>query len=335
MFANESNAKVVTKEEMQAIIKTEKECRKTIVFTNGCFDLIHHVHIELLEQAKSRGDVLVVGINSDESVKRIKGERRPIMDQRKRTFVLSAVDFVDYIVIFEEDTLLELIQDLRPDILVKGSDYTLDEVAGKDIVESYGGKVEIISTGERFSTTDLIQRIINNCKGKKDVDYLRMFAIETQGQMKSLVETEYKWLQSYILVLPILLALLGPVGSLLKGYKHGPLSFLVYSVILSLFLIIITALICSKITKENGKYRDFGQQLVKMWTYFNLFDAGVYLNEPILTCHAKTYGKGPGSFDSKKMLWLLTVIASLIIVAIGVFCFRAEFMGNIRDVYYF
>lgn len=328
MLENESNAKIVTKEEMKTIIEREKESKKAIVFTNGCFDLIHHAHIDVLKQAKRRGDILVVAINSDESVKRIKGEQRPIMHEAERVFVLSALSCVDYIVIFEEDTPLKLIRYLLPDILVKGSDYELNEIVGKDIVESYGGEVEIISTGKQFSTTDLIQRTMNSCKGKKDVDYLRMFAIETQGQMKSLVETEYKWLQSYILVLPILLALLGPVGKLLNAYKHGRLTFLLYSVILSLFLIMLTSLICSKITKENDKYRNFGRQLVKMWRYFNLFDAGIYLNEPILTSDAQTYGEGPGFSKSQKMLWSLTVIASLIIVAIGVFCFCSEFLEN-------
>jgi len=327
MLENDSNAKLVTKEEMKTIIDREKQSKKVIVLTNGCFDLIHHAHIDFLKQAKKQGDILVVAINSDESVKRIKGEQRPIIDQTERAFVLSAFDFVDYIVIFEEDTPVELIRHLLPDVLVKGSDYELNDIIGKDIVESYDGKVQIVSTGKRFSTTDLIQETMNRYENKKDVNYLRMFAIETQSQMRSLVETEYKWLQSYILVLPIALTFLGTIGNLLKGYKNADWCFLGCSVILVIFLVLLTYLICSKITKENHKYKDFGKQLVHIWTYFNLFDAGVYLHEPILAEEAKTYGQGLGYLSSTKMLWRLTAMTSIIIVSIGIFCVNSEFLS--------
>ena len=328
MLENESNTKIVTKEEIKIIVEREKESKKVIVFTNGCFDLIHHVHINLLRQAKRRGDMLVVGINSDESVKRIKGEDRPVMDERERAFVLSALDFVDYIVIFEEGSPVELIRDLRPDILVKGSDYELNEIAGKDIVESYGGKVQIIYTGKRFSTTDLIQKIANRYKDRKDVKYLRMFAIATDSDMQKLVDREYKWLQTYILSLPVVLAFFGTIGNLIKGYEDAHSFFLIGSVILALYLFTLASLICSKIIKENRKYKNYGSQLRRIWKYFNLYDDGAYLKEPILTKKERDYGEGRGYLFSIIMLWVLTVITGLIIVGSGVVCFCTEFLEN-------
>jgi len=132
---------------------------KRIVFTNGCFDLLHPGHIYTLTQAKALGDVLVVAINSDASVKRLKGERRPILNQEERVVLLTALSVVDYVTIFAEDTPLEVIRLLSPDVLVKGGDWGADAVVGKDVVEANGGEVVLISYQAGFSTTDIIERI--------------------------------------------------------------------------------------------------------------------------------------------------------------------------------
>jgi D-beta-D-heptose 7-phosphate kinase / D-beta-D-heptose 1-phosphate adenosyltransferase len=132
---------------------------KRIVFTNGCFDLLHPGHIYTLTQAKALGDVLVVAINSDASVKRLKGERRPILNQEERAVMLSALAMVDYVTIFAEDTPLEVIRLLSPDVLVKGGDWGADAVVGREVVEANGGEVVLIPYQAGFSTTDIIERI--------------------------------------------------------------------------------------------------------------------------------------------------------------------------------
>jgi D-beta-D-heptose 7-phosphate kinase/D-beta-D-heptose 1-phosphate adenosyltransferase len=133
---------------------------KRIVFTNGCFDLLHPGHIYTLTQAKALGDVLVVAINSDASVKRLKGERRPILNQEERAVMLSALAMVDYVTIFAEDTPLEVIRLLLPDVLVKGGDWGADAVVGREVVEAHGGKVVLVLYQAGFSTTDIIERIV-------------------------------------------------------------------------------------------------------------------------------------------------------------------------------
>jgi rfaE bifunctional protein nucleotidyltransferase chain/domain len=133
---------------------------KRIVFTNGCFDLLHPGHIYILTQAKALGDVLVVAINSDASVKRLKGERRPILSQEERAVMLSALAMVDYVTIFAEDTPLEVIRLLLPDVLVKGGDWGADAVVGREVVEANGGEVVLIPYQAGFSTTDIIERIV-------------------------------------------------------------------------------------------------------------------------------------------------------------------------------
>lgn len=134
---------------------------KSIVFTNGCFDILHIGHLRYLKKAASLGDILVVGLNSDDSVRRLKGSERPINNQYDRLEILAALDFVDYIVIFDEDTPYEVIKELEPDVLVKGGDYTPNEVVGKDIVESRGGRLELISFVDGKSTTNIINKIKN------------------------------------------------------------------------------------------------------------------------------------------------------------------------------
>jgi D-beta-D-heptose 7-phosphate kinase/D-beta-D-heptose 1-phosphate adenosyltransferase len=133
---------------------------KRIVFTNGCFDLLHPGHIHTLTQAKALGDILVVAINNDASVKRLKGEQRPILTQDERTVMLSALSVVDYVTVFAEDTPLEAIRLLLPDVLVKGGDWEAGAVVGRDVVEANGGKVVLIPYQTGFSTTDVIERVI-------------------------------------------------------------------------------------------------------------------------------------------------------------------------------
>jgi len=132
---------------------------KIIVFTNGCFDILHVGHKRYLEQASSLGDIFVIGVNSDASVKRLKGPSRPVNSEQDRMEILSALGFVDYVVLFEEDTPYELIKKLQPDILVKGGDYTMDTVVGRDIVEARGGRVELIKFVEGKSTSNIINKI--------------------------------------------------------------------------------------------------------------------------------------------------------------------------------
>lgn len=130
-----------------------------VVFTNGCFDILHRGHVEYLAKAADMGDVLVVGLNTDASVRRLKGESRPINNQEARALVLASLSFVDAVVLFDEDTPYELIKAVRPDVLVKGADYKPEEIVGYDIVTSYGGKVEVVDLVEGYSTTQLLSLI--------------------------------------------------------------------------------------------------------------------------------------------------------------------------------
>ena len=134
---------------------------KMVVFTNGCFDIIHSGHIELLTKAKAQGDILVLGLNSDASVRLIKEKGRPIVGEIERIKVLSALEMIDYIIVFEEQTPLELITRLVPDVLVKGSDWSLDKIVGREVVESHGGKVVRVELVEGMSTTNIIKKIVN------------------------------------------------------------------------------------------------------------------------------------------------------------------------------
>jgi len=149
---------------LEEAVKIRKECRrrgKKVVFTNGCFDIIHVGHIRLLKEASKLGDVLIIGLNSDDSVRKIKGPARPINSLSDRAEVLSSIRYVDYITAFEEETPRRLISLLLPDVLVKGGDYRKDEIVGADVVEAEGGKVVTIPLVEGKSTTKLIERIRN------------------------------------------------------------------------------------------------------------------------------------------------------------------------------
>src|ERR1051326_272611 len=133
---------------------------KRVVFTNGCFDIIHRGHIEYLAKAKALGDALIVGGNSDESVRRIKGERRPIIEEADRTYIVANLSPVDYVCMFGEDTPLGLISAIVPDVLVKGDDWKIDDIVGKDVVEQSGGRVATIDFVPNRSSSSIIDRIV-------------------------------------------------------------------------------------------------------------------------------------------------------------------------------
>lgn len=133
--------------------------RQKIVFTNGCFDVLHFGHVHYLLEAKKLGEILVVGLNSDDSVRRLKGPSRPINGEKERAFVLAALSFVDYVVLFEEDTPGNLIKAVRPDVLVKGGDYALDQIVGADFVRENGGTVTTIPFVEGFSSSQIIEQL--------------------------------------------------------------------------------------------------------------------------------------------------------------------------------
>ncbi|EKD29145.1 MAG: RfaE bifunctional protein [uncultured bacterium] len=139
-------------------LKGSKESRSKIVFTNGCFDILHVGHVRYLKQARDLGDKLIVGLNSDSSVKRLKGNGRPVNREKDRAEVLLALSCVDHVILFDEDTPLELITKLRPNVLVKGGDYMKSNIVGAEFVESIGGKVEIIPFYEGYSTTGIIEK---------------------------------------------------------------------------------------------------------------------------------------------------------------------------------
>jgi D-beta-D-heptose 7-phosphate kinase/D-beta-D-heptose 1-phosphate adenosyltransferase len=143
----------------------EKRKGKKVVFTNGCFDLLHAGHVKYLQKARSFGDLLVLGLNNDASVRRLKGEKRPLIGEAERAHILSALDCVDYLVLFSEDTPMKLIETLRPAVLVKGGDYTPAGVVGKELVESYGGRVELVEFVDGKSTTNIIEKILKNYAG--------------------------------------------------------------------------------------------------------------------------------------------------------------------------
>ena len=149
--------KILSPAEVSLFRESHKD--KTIVFTNGCFDILHVGHKRYLEQASALGDIFVIGVNSDASVKRLKGPSRPVNPEQDRMEILSALSFVDYVVLFDEDTPYNIIKKIQPDILVKGGDYKPDEVVGKDIVEARGGRLELISFVEGKSTTNIINKI--------------------------------------------------------------------------------------------------------------------------------------------------------------------------------
>jgi D-beta-D-heptose 7-phosphate kinase/D-beta-D-heptose 1-phosphate adenosyltransferase len=159
--------KIVKLAELIRIRNKAKKENQKVVFTNGCFDLLHRGHIEYLKKAKRLGDLLIVGLNSDYSVRRIKGKGRPIQSQKDRAEILASLHFVDYVCIFKELTPLKLISKLVPDVLVKGGDWEINDIVGKEIVDSSGGKVLNIKMVKGKSTQQIIQTIISRFRNTK------------------------------------------------------------------------------------------------------------------------------------------------------------------------
>lgn len=153
------NHKIKTAKELKPLISAFKKRAKTVAFTNGCFDILHYGHIKYLEQAKNLSDILIVGVNSDSSVKRSKGPKRPFYALRQRMGVLAALSSVDYVIAFKEDTPLKIIEYLKPDMLVKGADYRIKDIVGSKLVRSYGGCVKRIRYIKGFSVSSLIKKI--------------------------------------------------------------------------------------------------------------------------------------------------------------------------------
>ncbi|MBI5197250.1 MAG: D-glycero-beta-D-manno-heptose 1-phosphate adenylyltransferase [Nitrospirae bacterium] len=154
-------AKVRLNKEIPEIIRLLKKEGKKIVFTNGCFDLLHVGHVRYLQAAKALGDILVVGLNNDASVRKIKGEKRPLVPEAERAELLAALECVDWVILFEEPTPAELIRTVGPHILVKGGDWPVEQIVGRETVEAGGGKVCTIPIAEGSSTSGLIQRILD------------------------------------------------------------------------------------------------------------------------------------------------------------------------------
>jgi D-beta-D-heptose 7-phosphate kinase/D-beta-D-heptose 1-phosphate adenosyltransferase len=155
--------KIIPFAEIAQLSQTLHQQGKKIVFTNGCFDILHCGHILYLEKAKELGEVLILGLNSDISVKRLKGNNRPIVPERDRALVTAALESVDYVCIFEQDTPWELIELIQPDVLVKGGDWQVDKIVGADIVQKKGGKVLSLNYEQGISTTNIIERIKQDC----------------------------------------------------------------------------------------------------------------------------------------------------------------------------
>ena len=154
------NPKIInTNDELKSLVTSVRDRKKTIVFTNGCFDIIHPGHIFILEQAKAKGDILIVGLNSDSSIKSFKSSDRPICNQDDRAYVLAALTCVDHIIIFDEDTPEKLIIDITPDILVKGKDYEGKEIAGSKHIIDNDKKIELVDIIEGKSTSNIIKNI--------------------------------------------------------------------------------------------------------------------------------------------------------------------------------
>jgi D-glycero-beta-D-manno-heptose 1-phosphate adenylyltransferase len=153
--------KIVSQLEFVHTIKRWQDLNESIVFSNGCFDLLHRGHIEYLEKARMLGDRLVLGLNTDRSVKELKGGKRPVQDEDSRLQIMASLTFVDLITLFDESTPKRLIEESKPDILVKGDDYNAKNIVGAEFVMENGGRVETIPIVKGYSTTSLIEKIIN------------------------------------------------------------------------------------------------------------------------------------------------------------------------------
>ena len=151
--------KILSSEELKSQLSIWRFQNKKIVFTNGCFDIIHAGHIDYLSKTRDLGNILLIGLNTDDSVRRLKGENRPVNDENARAIILAALQFVDAVVLFDEDTPYNLIKTVQPDILVKGSDYKPEDIVGADIVLAKGGEIKTIDFLDGYSTSRIIDRI--------------------------------------------------------------------------------------------------------------------------------------------------------------------------------
>ena len=158
-----NNGKVVGLNKLKNITRGLRQKKKTIAFTNGCFDILHYGHVKYLEKAQKKNRVLIVAVNSDASVRAIKGPKRPIVSEKERAHVLAALACVDYVTIFNEETPYNIIKALQPDSLIKGADWRRKKVVGEDIVKAQGGRVEFIKYLKQFSTTKMIRSIALKC----------------------------------------------------------------------------------------------------------------------------------------------------------------------------
>ena len=155
---------IKSRKEIKEIREQLKKEGKKVVFTNGCFDLIHSGHVDYLVKAKEMGSVLILALNTDASIKRIKGDKRPILLQDERAFITSNLKPVDFVTFFDEDTPAEIINELIPDVLVKGADWSIDKIVGREVVEANGGEVKTINFVNDQSTSKIIQSIISKYK---------------------------------------------------------------------------------------------------------------------------------------------------------------------------
>ena len=157
-----TESKILSREETKKQVEQWQSEGKKIVFTNGCFDIVHLGHIDYLEKARNLGDKLVLGLNTDASVQRLKGETRPVVNEYARARMMSAMSFIDAVTLFDEETPKELIETLYPNILVKGDDYSVENIVGADFVMAHGGEVKTISLVKGYSTSAIIQKIKNS-----------------------------------------------------------------------------------------------------------------------------------------------------------------------------
>lgn len=159
---------VITREELKQVVRAQKEQNKTIVTTNGCFDILHVGHVRYLKEARRLGDLLIVGVNTDASVKRLKGSSRPLNNEDDRAEVLASLECVDYVLLFPEDTPVEFIKVVQPNFHAKGGDYDVSKLAETPVVESFGGQMKIIDLVPGRSTTGLIAKIDLGKRGEND-----------------------------------------------------------------------------------------------------------------------------------------------------------------------
>ena len=158
-------SKIIPRSKIPSLMRSLRKQQQIVVFTNGCFDLLHAGHVRYLEEARKQGDALMVGVNNDRSMKKIKGPGRPLISEKQRAEVLGALACVSWVVLFSEPDPYRLIELIRPDVLVKGADWSEKEIIGADLVRSYGGKVVRVELVPRISTSEIIQRILERYGG--------------------------------------------------------------------------------------------------------------------------------------------------------------------------